>query len=442
MKTNTYFLLSLGCAKNTVDSESMASLLGNAGFLPASKPSKASVLIVNTCGFIKPAIDESLQSLRELARRKRSGQLLIAAGCLTQRFSQMVAEQVPGIDGILGTRRWMDIVDLVQKLRRERPANPLYHLPDAATVGVDEHGVARVAVQGGSCYIKIADGCRRLCAFCTIPLIKGTAVSRPAQSILAEARQLHDAGVKELILIAQDTTDYGHDLGIKDGLSHLLEQLVATVPEMPWIRLLYAYPGYVTDRLIRVMSENPQVLPYLDMPLQHAHPLTLRRMRRPANIDWVHRTLQKMRSAMPALALRTTFIVGYPGETEQEFQTLLDFIQEVQFDHLGAFTFFSEAGTASEALGDTIPQEVKDERLERLMLAQQSIALARSQRFLGQTLPVLVEGCNGGISVGRSYRDAPEVDGLVIAEGIADPGQMVSVKVTGALSYELSGVIV
>jgi ribosomal protein S12 methylthiotransferase len=442
MKTNSFYLLSLGCAKNTVDSESMAAVLGNAGFSIAAKPSKAGVLIVNTCGFIKPAIEESIQSLRELARKKRPGQLLIAAGCLTQRFSQMVAEQVPGIDGILGTRRWMDIVDLVQKLRTERPSGPLYHLPEAPTVGKDEHGVARVAVQGGSSYIKIADGCRRPCAFCSIPLIKGTAVSRPPEVILEEARVLAGMGVKEIILIAQDTTDYGHDLGIKDGLAYLLEKIVSEVPEMPWIRLLYAYPGYVTDRLIQVMAESPQVLSYLDMPLQHAHPQTLKRMRRPANMDWVHRTLQKMRTAMPDLALRTTFIVGYPGETEDEFQTLLDFIKEIQFDHLGAFTFFSEAGTESEALGDTVPQEVKDERLERLMLAQQSISLGRNQRFLGQTLPVLIEGCSDGISVGRSYRDAPEVDGLVFAEGESQVGEIVPVKITGGMTYELTGVIV
>jgi ribosomal protein S12 methylthiotransferase len=442
MKTNSYYLLSLGCAKNTVDSESMAAMLANAGFSAAAKPSKAGVLIVNTCGFIKPAIEESIQSLRDLARRKRPGQLLIAAGCLSQRFSQLVADQVPGIDGILGTRRWMDIVDLVQKLRAERPSGPLYHLPEAPTVGQDEHGVARVAVQGGSSYIKIADGCRRPCAFCSIPLIKGTAVSRPTESILNEARLLSDSGVKELILIAQDTTDYGHDLGIKDGLAYLLEKIVAEVPEMPWIRLLYAYPGYVTDRLVQVMADSPQILSYLDMPLQHAHPMTLRRMRRPANMDWVHRTLHKMRSAMPDLALRTTFIVGYPGETEEEFQVLLDFIHEIEFDHLGAFTFFSEAGTESESLGDTVPKEVKDERLERLMLAQQKISLARNQRFLGKILPVLIEGCNDGISVGRSYRDAPEVDGLVFAEGEAQVGEIIPVKITGGMTYELTGVIV
>jgi ribosomal protein S12 methylthiotransferase len=248
-------------------------------------------------------------------------------------------------------------------------------------------------------------------------------------------------GVKELVLIAQDTTDYGHDLGIKDGLAHLLEQITAEVPDIPWIRLLYAYPGYVTDRLIEVMAQSSQVLPYLDMPLQHAHPMTLRRMRRPANMDWVHRTLQKMRAAMPDLALRTTFIVGYPGETEEEFQVLMDFVQEIQFDHLGAFTFFSEIGTESEALGDTVPQEVKDERLERLMLSQQGISLARNQRFLGKTLPILVEGTSDGITVGRSYRDAPEVDGLVFAEGEAQVGEIVPVKISGAMTYELTGVI-
>jgi ribosomal protein S12 methylthiotransferase len=300
----------------------------------------------------------------------------------------------------------------------------------------------RAAIQGGSSYLKIADGCRRPCAFCAIPLIKGTLVSRPLDTIIEEARLLSDAGVQELVLIAQDTTDYGHDLGMKEGLAELLEKMVKVVPNLPWIRVLYAYPGYVTDRLIQVMAEQPQVLPYLDMPLQHAHPLTLRRMRRPANMDWVHRTLNKMRSSIPDLALRTTFIVGYPGETEEEFETLLDFIKEIQFDRVGAFTFFHEPGTESEALGDPIPQELKDERLQRLMLLQQEISLARSQRFIGKTLPVLVEGVNEGITVGRSYRDAPEIDGLVFAEGEAQVGELVSVRISGAMTYDLTGTLV
>lgn len=438
MNKKTFYFVSLGCAKNTVDSESMADLLVKDGYSPVEKASQAGVLIVNTCGFIGPAREESYEVLNDLARRKHKGQLLIAAGCLTERYRQQVVERVRGIDGIMGTRRWMDIVDVVHELRNERP-HPitLYHLPDVATVGNDERGAPRVAVQGASSYLKIADGCRRPCAFCAIPLIKGTAVSRPPEAILAETRSLVERGVLELNLIAQDTTDYGHDLGIKDGLAQLLEKLVETVPELPWIRILYAYPGYVTDRLIEVMAANAQVLPYLDMPLQHAHPDALKRMRRPANMEWVYRTLGKMRQTIPDLALRTTFIVGYPGETDAEFETLLEFIKEIRFDHVGAFTFSFEAGTTSEPLGDPIPQEVKDERLERLMLLQQEISLSRNQSFVGKTLDVLVEGIDKQVSIGRSYRDAPEIDGMVLIEGKLPVGKIVPVQITGALAHDL-----
>ncbi len=437
MDKKTFYLVSLGCAKNTVDSDSMATLLLEDGYSPVEKASQAGVLIVNTCGFIGPARQESFDTLNELARKKRKGQLLIAAGCLTERYRQQVAEQVSGIDGIIGTRRWMDILDVVRELRSQPHLTTLYHLPETPTVGKDEHGVLRASIQGASAYLKIADGCRRPCAFCAIPLIKGTAVSRSPETIIAEAQALYELGVKEINLIAQDTTDYGHDLGLKDGLAQLLEQLVDGVPQLPWLRILYAYPGYVTDRLIDVMSSRPQVVPYLDMPLQHAHPDTLRRMRRPANMDWVHQTLSKMRSRIPQLALRTTFIVGYPGETEQEFETLLDFIREIRFDHAGAFTFSFEPGTTSEPLGDPIPAEVKAERLERLMLLQQDISLARNQTFVGKTLDVLVEGYDHKISIGRSYRDAPEIDGLALIEGQAPLGQIVRAQVTGALAHDL-----
>ncbi len=436
----TFFLASLGCAKNTVDSDSMTALLEQAGYQAVETPNHAGVLIVNTCGFIKPAREESIQVLKDLARKKKSGQYLIAAGCLTERYRQGILDQVPGIDGILGTRRWMDIVDVVLKMRngRKDPA-PLYHLPDAPTVGTDERGVLRASIQGGSAYLKIADGCRRPCAFCAIPLIKGTAVSRSPEVILSEAQALQEMGVQEINLIAQDTTDYGRDLGLKEGLATLLENMVAAAPEVPWIRILYAYPGYVTDRLVEVVASHPQILPYLDMPLQHAHRATLLRMRRPANMEWVYHTLEKMRQAMPNLALRTTFIVGYPGETEEEFQALLDFVAEIKFDHVGAFTFSFETGTASEPLGDPVPQEVKEERLERLMLLQQEISLSNNQRFIGQTLPVLVEGFDNGLSVGRSYRDAPEIDGLVLVEGKAPIGKIVPVQITGAMTHDLTG---
>ncbi len=248
-------------------------------------------------------------------------------------------------------------------------------------------------------------------------------------------------GVREIILIAQDTTDYGHDLGLKNGLAHLLKRMTAAVPEVDWIRIMYAYPGYVTDELIEVMAESPQIVPYLDMPLQHAHPATLRRMRRPANMDWVHRTLEKMRAAMPDLALRTTFIVGYPGETDEEFRTLLDFVEAIRFDRVGAFQFSFEPGTSSEPLGDPVPQEVKQARWEQLMELQQGISLETNQAFVGETLDVLIEGHGDGLSMGRSYRDAPEIDGLVIVEGDIPDGELAPVRISGAMTYDLTGVV-
>jgi len=430
----------------------MAQLLGKAGYSISVDPEKAGVLIVNTCGFIGPAKEESLQVLSELAAQKTHDQVLIAAGCLTQRYGVEVARQVPGIDGIIGTRRWMDIVDVVQQLRQGQHPQPIYHLPNEPKTVVDEGSVQRVAIQGASAYIKIADGCRRPCAFCAIPLIKGTAVSRPIDSILDEASMLQDIGVKEIILIAQDTTDYGHDLGVKDGLADLLEKLVErlnmdqagndSAPEgVSWIRVMYAYPGYVTDRMIDVMAAHSKIVPYLDIPLQHADPGVLRRMRRPANIDWVHRTLAKMRQSIENLAIRTTFIVGYPGETEQEFQNLLDFIEEIRFDRVGAFQFSFEPGTYSEALGDPIPAEVKQERWEEVMVLQQGISLQKNQALVGKELEVLIEGQGDGLSMGRTYRDAPEIDGLTIVEGEIPIGEMVPVRITGAMTYDLSGVL-
>jgi len=441
-KKNTFHLVSLGCAKNTVDSDSMAQLLLRDGYRSMDDPSKAAVLIVNTCGFIGPAKDESYRVLGELAESKLDGQVLIAAGCLTQRYGVEVAKKVPGIDGILGTRRWMDIVQVVKEVRKGKHPEPIYHLPETATVGTDEYDALRVSVAGASAYIKVADGCRRPCAFCAIPLIKGTAVSRPVEAIIHEARTLRDKGVRELVLIAQDTTDYGHDLGMKDGLAILLEQLTDAVPDIDWVRVMYSYPGYVTDRLIEVMATRKQVLPYLDMPLQHAHPKTLYRMKRPSNMDWVYKTLGKMRETVKDLSMRTTFIVGYPGETDEEFQTLYDFVKEIRFDRVGTFQFSFEPGTTSAPLGDPVPASVKQERFEKLMELQQNISLQVNQSYVGKTLDVLVEGFDNGISIGRSYRDAPEIDGMVFVEGNARIGDIVPVRITGAMAYDLTGSLV
>jgi ribosomal protein S12 methylthiotransferase len=345
----------------------------------------------------------------------------------------------------------MDIVEVVRELRKGPHPEPLYHLPETIPLleGNDPAAVLRASIFGASAYLKVADGCRRPCAFCAIPLIKGSVVSRPPETILEDAYRLHELGVRELILIAQDTTDYGHDLGMKDGLATLLERLTAAIPELDWLRIMYTFPGYVNDRLIDVMASHSQILPYFDIPLQHAHPDTLTRMRRPANMDWAHATIGKMRLAMPKLAIRTVFIVGYPGETEKEFQKLLDFVEEMRFDHVGVFQFSFEPGTASEALGDPVPAEVKEERYQRLMELQQAISLQINQTFVGQILDVLVEGFNDGIAMGRSYRDAPEIDGLVLIEpdgskNLAQPpaiGSLVPAKITGAMAYDLTGIL-
>lgn len=439
---NRYYLLSLGCAKNTVDSESMAQLLGQGGYHGTPDPNEASVLIVNTCGFIGPAREESVSALKGLVKDKKSGQMIIAAGCMAQRYGPALVKQVPGIDGVIGTRRWMDILDLIKRLRERQYPEPLYHLPDEAiTVGRDEKDVFRASVLGASAYLKIADGCRRPCAFCAIPAIKGTHVSRPPETIVKEAARLNRMGVKEINLISQDTTDYGHDLGMKEGLADLLGQIVEVTPDIPWLRILYAYPGYVTDRLIEVMASHERILPYIDMPLQHGSREVLKRMRRPANIEWVYETVGKLRDAMPDLAIRTTFIVGYPGETDQEFDELVTFVEDMRFDRVGTFTYSYEEGTPSAELSDHLPEDVKEARRDHLMKVQQRISQEKNQTFIGQTLPVLVEEHDEGLSLGRSYRDAPEIDGLVIVEGDLPLDEIVPVRVTGAMPYDLTGTV-
>jgi ribosomal protein S12 methylthiotransferase len=449
MRKNNYYLLSLGCSKNTVDSESIAQVLNQNGMRGIEDPTRAEVMIVNTCGFIDSAKQESIDALKELVELKKGNQMVIAAGCLSQRYGHDLIQHVPGLDGVIGTRRWMDIFDLVSRLRTRKHPEPLYHLPtDAEVVGLDERGVLRASVQGASAYLKIADGCRRPCAFCAIPKIKGTAVSRPIESIVAEAVRLQELGVQEMMLIAQDTTDYGYDLGMKDGLAQLLDSIVEAAPDIPWIRIMYAYPGYVTPRLMETMAKHKQVLPYLDIPLQHGHRETLKRMRRPAKVEWVYETIGQLRETIPNLAVRTTFIVGYPGETEEEFDGLMQMVRDLRFDRVGAFKYSYEIGTPSAALANHVSDDVKDQRWERLMELQQGISLAKNQELIGKTLDILVEGYGEGedesgnptgdtLTVGRSYRDAPEIDGYVIVEGELPVGKIVPVRITGATTYDL-----
>ncbi len=435
-----YYLETLGCPKNLVDSHGMARLLNELGHQPVAAPRQAQVLLVNTCGFIEDARDESIKELRQLARKKRRDQVLVAAGCLSQRWGERLMAAVPGLDGLLGTRHWSEIGALFDALEsgkgRSRPG-ALSWLGDALLDG--EADDARFARQGASAYLKIAEGCSAPCAFCAIPLIKGPAISRPAEAVARDAAALVQDGVEEIVLIAQDTTAYGRDRGERDALPGLMESILRAAPDLHWLRLMYAYPGHISPRLIEVMAGDPRVCHYLDLPLQHAHPAVLRRMKRPADVARSRHLIADLRAAMPDLALRTSFIVGYPGETESEFEALLDFVQEVRFDRVGVFLYSPEEGTAAAALADSVPEEVKVERYEQLMALQQPISLEINQTQVGRTLDVLVEGQGDGLSVGRSYRDAPEIDGLVLVPGALPPGQIVPVRITGAMEYDLVG---
>lgn len=438
-KQPTFYLLTLGCPKNTFDSEGITEMMLQASYRSTTNPRHADVMIVNTCGFLQAAKDESIGALQELAGRKRKGQLLIAAGCMAQRFGREVTQQVSGLDGLIGTRAWADIVPFIQNLRAHKKPEPLYHLPETGDTPLETIALNRQQVELGraSAYLKISDGCSAPCAFCTIPSFKGLNRSRPREHLIAEAQRLQAAGVQEIILIAQDTTAYGRDWGEVDGLPALLEQLVAAAPEIKWWRLMYAYPGHASQRLIEVMAGHSQIIPYIDMPLQHGHPDTLKRMRRPHNVDKLLGWIESYRRSLPHAVLRTTFIVGYPGETETEFQGLLDFMATVEFDRAGAFTFSPEPGTPAFDLPNQIEPAVQQERWERLMAFQQPISLRRNQQMVGQRLEVLVDGVGEGVSVTRSYRDAPEIDGFVVVEKELPIGAMVPVLVTGAMEYDL-----
>ncbi len=437
MKKKTFYLESLGCAKNTVDSNTLAEVLINAGYSPESNPQKAENIIVNTCGFIQPARDEAIQTINELSKIKKENQFLFAVGCMAERDSDLIHQKCPEVDGTLGTSQLNGILHLIES------SHPGLNGNAEKNNQPEIENFPEFSVQGASAYLKIADGCGRQCSYCRIPLIKGKWVSRKEEDILRDAEILQDSGVKELILIAQDTTAYGFDRGEKDALPDLIEHIIKRAPQILWIRILYAFPGFVSDHLIDLMSGSSILLPYLDIPLQHAHPDVLRRMHRPDDMNWVRTTIEKMRIKIPRIAIRSTFITGFPGETDQEFETLLSFLNEMNFDRVGAFPYYPEEGTPSATMKDDVPEEVKIARKDQLMELQQGISRKLNHQFVGKTLDVLIEGIeeNGSVLVGRSYRDAPEIDGLVFAQGKAEIGDIVPVKITSSLEYDLSGII-
>lgn len=441
MKENTFYIISLGCAKNLVDSNVLAQLLEAEGLGYARSARQAEFIIVNTCGFIHDSRQESHETISELFEKRKPGQKIIAAGCLAERWREKLLLQHPALSGMVGTKNLSDIIPLIRHLRNtEAKAEHGWIHPHYAVLNYPPEA-SFTAIQGGSSYLKIADGCHRSCSFCAIPGIKGTLVSRSVEDVVLDALFLQSEGVKEINLIAQDVTAYGIDRGEKDGLAKLMGVLLPKIPDIPWIRLLYTYPGMITDALIDLMSANNRLLPYLDIPLQHADPQVLQAMRRPSDMDNVTQTIQKMREQIPNLVVRSTFIVGFPNETEQSFQNLVDFVRKTQFDHLGVFTYSPEENTAAYKMPDIIPQKTKEERKAALMEIQSKISLQKNQELIGKRMDVLVEGVDReqGIVIGRSYRDAPEIDGLVVASGSAQVGDFCQITIENAGPYDLFG---
>jgi ribosomal protein S12 methylthiotransferase len=423
----------LGCEKNRIDTEHMLGLLVQAGYSVDANEELADYVIVNTCSFIAEARQESVRTLVELAEADKK---IVIAGCMAQHFQEQLLEELPEAVAVVGTSDYHKIVDIIAKVEagervKEIAAHPTY---------IADETVPRYRTTSeGVAYLRVAEGCDYRCAFCIIPHLRGDQRSRTIESIVAEAQELANQGVQELILISQITTNYGLDIYGKPKLAELLRELGKV--DIPWIRVHYAYPTGLTPNVIAAIQETPNVLPYLDLPLQHSHPEVLRAMNRPWQGQVNDKIIQTIKTALPEAIIRTTFIVGFPGEMEEHFQHLQQFVQRHQFDHVGVFTFSAEEGTAAFDLANQVPQKVMEERQASLMELQQPISLQRNQAEIGKVVEVLVEQEHPkkGQSIGRSARFAPEVDGLVYIEGEATLGRIVPVKITGADVYDLYG---
>ncbi len=426
----------LGCEKNRIDTEHMLGLLVSAGYQVDSNEDLADYVIVNTCSFIQAAREESVRTLVELASANKK---IVIAGCMAQHFQAQLLEEIPEAVAVVGSGDYNKIVEVIQRAEtgervQEVSAEPTY-IADETT---PRYRTTPEAVA----YVRIAEGCDYRCAFCIIPHLRGNQRSRSIESIVAEAEQLASEGVKEIILISQITTNYGLDLYGKPQLAELLHALGKV--DIPWIRMHYAYPTGLTPEVIRAIQEVPNVLPYLDLPLQHSHPEILRAMNRPWQGQVNDRIIERIKTALPKATLRTTFIVGFPGETDEHFQHLVEFVERHEFDHVGVFTFSPEEGTPAYNLPNQLSQSVMDERRDRLMRVQQPISLKKNQAEVGKCVDVLIEQENPetGELIGRSARFSPEVDGLVYVRGDARLGSMARVKIADADVYDLYGTVI
>ncbi len=435
--------ISLGCDKNLVDSEVMLGLLDKKGYLIVDSEEDADIIVVNTCCFIHDAKEESIQTILEMAEYKKEGKLkaLIVTGCLAQRYQQEIIDEIPEVDAVLGTTSYDHIVEAVEEALA---GNGHVVLEDVdALPDVKEK---RLVTTGGHyAYMKIAEGCDKHCTYCIIPKLRGNYRSVPMEKLLAEAKDLADQGVKELILVAQETTVYGKDLYGEKSLHKLLREL-CKISGIQWIRILYCYPEEIYDELIQTIKEENKVCHYLDLPIQHASDAVLKRMGRRTSKAQLVEMIEKLRKEIPDISLRTTLITGFPGETQEQHEELKDFVDEMEFDRLGVFTYSPEEDTPAATMTEQIPEEVKEDRQAELMELQQEIAFDLAEDMVGREVLVMIEGkvADENAYVGRTYKDAPNVDGLIFINTDEElmSGDFVRVRVTGALEYDLIGELI
>ena len=422
-------MISLGCAKNRVDSENLLGRLKAAGHEFVDDPAQADAIFVNTCGFIEDAKQESIDAILEMAAARKKGAKLLVTGCLAQRYSDALMEEIPEIDGLLGVKDYDKALSLLDSDIRESYTSGTERFPDGERI---------LTTTPYSAFVKISDGCDNRCSYCAIPLIRGRYLSRPYEEIVDECERLAEGGVTEITLIAQDTSRYGNDIYGKTRMSELLRR-VAAIEKVKWVRVLYCYPDTTDDELLETIAHTPKVCAYLDLPLQHINDRLLKKMNRRGSSDWIKSRIEKCRQL--GITLRTTMIVGFPGETEEEFQELMDFVRWARFDRLGAFAYSPEEDTPAAVMPDQIDQETKYRRLDQLMMLQQEISMEINESRVGEECTVLCEGWEDGLYYGRSPKEAPESDGNIrfTAQREIQPGEYVKVKILSAEAYDLYG---
>lgn len=422
-------MISLGCAKNRVDSENLLGRLKAAGHEFVDDPAQADAIFVNTCGFIEDAKQESIDAILEMAAARKKGAKLLVTGCLAQRYSDALMEEIPEIDGLLGVKDYDKALSLLGSDTRESYTDGTERFPDGERI---------LTTPPYSAFVKISDGCDNRCSYCAIPLIRGRYLSRPYEEIVDECERLAEGGVTEITLIAQDTSRYGNDIYGKTRMSELLRR-VAAIEKVKWVRVLYCYPDTTDDELLETIAHTPKVCAYLDLPLQHINDRLLKKMNRRGSSDWIRSRIEKCRQL--GITLRTTMIVGFPGETEEEFQELMDFVRWARFDRLGAFAYSPEEDTPAAVMPGQIDQETKYRRLDQLMMLQQEISMEINESRVGEECTVLCEGWEDGLYYGRSPKEAPESDGNIrfTAQREIQPGEYVKVKILSAEAYDLYG---